>query len=259
MHSKEEKLIAFSRALDIMDKLRSDCPWNNAQTCESLRPLTIEEVYELSDAVLSGEASEIRKELGDLALHILFYSKIAEQKGEYDIADVLDSMSEKMIFRHPHVFGNASGAKMTYAQVAKEWELRKKKERAGKTLLEGVPRSSEPVRKAYIMQDKASAVGFDWHRKEDVWAKVEEEIAEAKSAVGRENTEEEFGDALFALVNASRLYGVDPSEALQKACEKFRRRFTYMETHAPERGFEIGSMTLEQMDEIWDEAKSKGL
>lgn len=275
MHSKKEKAEAFERAMDVMDRLRTDCPWNKAQTNESLRPLTIEEVYELSDSVLSGDGSEINKELGDLALHLLFYSKIGEEKGEYDVADVLDAMCEKMIFRHPHVFGDASGRKMSAEEVAKAWELRKKKEHEGKTILEGVPKSCEPLQKAYILQDKAAAVGFDWEKPEDVWPKLDEEIDEAREAVGLEvakapgrsghgevspaHAEEEFGDAFFALVNAARLYGVDPSTALAKACEKFRRRFTYMETHASERGLEIGSMTLAQMDEIWDEAKVKGL
>ena len=304
MHTEEEKLAAFKRAMDVMDKLRSDCPWNHAQTGETLRPLTIEEVYELSDAVLDKDSAALCKEVGDLALHVLFYAKVGEEKGEYDIADVLDGMCEKMIFRHPHVFGDGSGRKMTAEEVAKAWELRKKKEKAGKTILEGVPKSCEPVQKAYILQDKASAVGFDWDRPEDVWPKVDEEIAEAKEAVGfaaggsgtiaskeqnnfgrssleaivpepkknlgrsyagggpvvsREHAEEEFGDAMFALVNAARLYGVDPSVALQKACDKFRRRFTYMETEATARGLDLGKMTLDEMDAIWDEGKAKGL
>ena len=334
MHTEEEKLAAFKRAMDVMDTLRSDCPWNHAQTNETLRPLTIEEVYELSDAVLDKDSAALCKEVGDLALHVLFYAKVGEEKGEYDIADVLDGMCEKMIFRHPHVFGDGSGQKMTAEEVAKAWELRKKKEKAGKTILEGVPKSCEPVRKAYILQDKASAVGFDWDRPGDVWPKVDEEIAEAKEAVGfaaggsgtiaskeqenlgrssleaivpepektgrssleaivpepektgrsslegvapepkknlgrsyagvgpvvsREHAEEEFGDAMFALVNAARLYGVDPSVALQKACDKFRRRFTYMETEAAARGLDLGKMTLGEMDAIWDEGKAKGL
>jgi len=347
MHTEEEKLAAFKRAMDVMDRLRSDCPWNHAQTNETLRPLTIEEVYELSDAVLDGDSAALCKEVGDLALHVLFYAKVGEEKGEYDIADVLDGMCEKMIFRHPHVFGDGSGNKMTAEEVAKAWELRKKKEKAGKTILEGVPKSCEPVQKAYILQDKASAVGFDWDRPEDVWPKVDEEIAEAKEAVGlaigsgacrltepenfgrcscepaapepgalgtcscepaapeplgtcsrtiaskeqnnfgrgsleaivpeqqkqqlgrsfaggtpvvsREHAEEEFGDAMFALVNAARLYGVDPSVALQKACDKFQRRFTYMETQAAARSLDLGKMTLSEMDAIWDEGKAKGL
>lgn len=256
--------------MEVMDRLRSDCPWNHAQTDETLRPLTIEEAYELSDAVLEGDRPALRKELGDLALHVLFYAKIGEEKGDYDIADILDGMCEKMIFRHPHVFGDPSGRKMTAEEVAKEWELRKTKEKAGKTILEGVPKSCEPVQKAYILQDKASAVGFDWDSPADVWPKVDEEIAEAKEAVGyasrsaapvvsREHAEEEFGDAMFALVNAARLYGVDPSVALRKACDKFQRRFTYMETQASARGLDLGTMTLSEMDAIWDEGKAKGL
>ncbi len=276
MHSKEEKTAAFERALDVMDRLREKCPWNHAQTNETLRPLTIEEVYELSDAVLSGNDSELMKELGDLALHVLFYSKVGEEKGVYDIADVLDGMCEKMIFRHPHVFGPGADGAMTAEEVAKAWELRKKKENGGRrTILGGVPRSCEPLRKAFILQDKASAVGFDWDKPADVWPKVEEEISEAREAVGLdvgktaarssapavspEHAEEEFGDALFALVNASRLYGVDPSVALDKACAKFRRRFTYMENRVSEMGLDLGNMTLAEMDAVWDEGKAKGL
>lgn len=274
-HSKEEKLKAFERAMEVMDRLREECPWNHAQTNESLRPLTIEEVYELSDAVLEGGPSEIMTELGDLALHLLFYSKIGEEKGEYDIADVLDGMCGKMVFRHPHVFGSEDDRKMTAEEVAKAWELRKKKEHSGKTILEGVPGSCEPLQKAYILQDKAAAVGFDWEKPEDVWPKIDEEVAEAREAVGLEvqkapgrsgvgepchaHAEEEFGDAIFALVNAARLYGVDPSIALNKACAKFQRRFTYMETHAAGKGLELGKMSLKEMDAIWDEGKSKGL
>lgn len=275
MHTKEEKIAAFVRALEVMDTLREKCPWNGAQTNESLRPLTIEEVYELSDAVLDDNSKEICKEVGDLSLHVLFYARVAEEKGEFDIADVLNGMCDKMIFRHPHVFDDGSGKTMTAEEVAKAWELRKKKERAGKTILEGVPRSCEPMQKAFILQDKASAVGFDWDSPADVWPKVDEEVAEAKEAVGEDvhkapgrsgstevsaaHAEEEFGDALFALVNACRLYGVDPSVALGKACDKFKRRFTYMETTAAERGLDLGKMTLAEMDAIWDEGKAKGL
>lgn len=275
MHTKEEKIAAFGRALEVMDTLREKCPWNHAQTNESLRPLTIEEVYELSDAVLDGGGPSLCKEVGDLALHVLFYAKVAEEKGEYDIADVLNGMCEKMIFRHPHVFGDGSGKTMSAEEVAKAWELRKKKEHAGKTILEGVPKSCEPLQKAFILQDKASAVGFDWEHPDDVWPKVEEEIGEAKEAVGLKvrkapgrsgstevsaaHAEEEFGDAMFALVNASRMYGVDPSVALRKACDKFQRRFTYMETEASRRGLDLGKMTLTEMDAIWDEGKAKGL
>lgn len=275
MHTKEEKIQAFSRALEVMDTLREKCPWNGAQTNESLRPLTIEEVYELSDAVIEGDSGAVCKEVGDLSLHVLFYAKVAEEKGEFDIADVLNGMCEKMIFRHPHVFGDASGRQMSAEEVAKAWELRKKKERSGKTILEGVPRSCEPLRKAWILQDKASAVGFDWDAPADVWPKVDEELAEAREAVGLQvekapgrsgstdvsaaHAEEEFGDTLFALVNACRLYGVDPSVALGKACDKFKRRFTYMENTAAERGLDLGKMTLAEMDAIWDEGKAKGL
>ena len=263
MHSKAEKLEAFSRALDIMDRLREKCPWNKAQTIDSLRPMTVEEVYELSDAVLRGDEKDLQKELGDVLLHILFYSKIAEEEGRYDIKDVIDRLCEKMVFRHPHVFGNGASEGMTEEEVAKNWEIIKTKEKGGnRTILGGVPKSFPPLLKAYAMQDKARSVGFDWEEKQQVWDKVREELGEVLEAVGEEGTEhkeEEFGDLLFAVVNASRLYGVDPSVALDKACGKFRRRFGYLEEQTIAKGRDLKSMTLAEMDAIWDEGKSKGL
>ena len=249
MSTREEKLNAFGRLLDIMDELRTKCPWNRAQTNQTLRPMTIEEVYELSDAVLREDDSDLKKELGDVLLHVVFYSRIAQEEGRWDIADVLDRICEKMVFRHPHVFGNGPHEGTTEEEVAKNWELIKTKEKGGnKTILGGVPDSFPPLLKAYAMQDKASAVGFDWEEKED-----------AADEGNEGHMEEEFGDAFFALVNAARLYGIDPSVALNKACEKFRRRFGYLESKTIAMGQDLKSMTLEQMDEIWDRAKAKGL
>lgn len=263
MHTREEKLGQLGRLLDIMDELREKCPWNKAQTIDSLRPMTIEEVYELSDAVLRHDDGDLRKELGDVLLHIVFYAHIAEEEGRYDIADVASAVCEKMIFRHPHVFGGGAQEGMTEEEVARNWELIKTKEKGGnRTILGGVPDSFPPLLKAYAMQDKAHAVGFDWERPEDVWAKVSEEIGEVRQAIGegdKERVEEEFGDALFALVNAARLYGTDPSVALDKACAKFRRRFGYLESQTLAKGRNLGDMTLAEMDEVWDEGKAKGL
>lgn len=263
MHTKEEKLAAFAEALEIMETLRAKCPWNAAQTTESLRPMTVEEVYELSDAVLRGDDKDLRKELGDVLLHIIFYARIAEEEGRWDIADVIYGLCEKMRFRHPHVFGSGASEGMTEEEVAKNWELIKTKEKGGnRTILGGVPKSFPPVLKAYSMQDKARSVGFDWEEPQQVWDKVMEEYGEAREAVeesGTAHKEEEFGDLLFAVVNASRLYGVDPSVALDKACEKFRRRFTYLEEQTIAQGRDLKQMTLAEMDAIWDEGKAKGL
>ena len=244
MHTKEEKLAVFAEALDIMETLRAKCPWNAAQTTQSLRPMTIEEVYELSDAVLRGDDKDLRKELGD-------------------VADVIRGLCDKMIFRHPHVFGGGPSEGMTEEEVAKNWELIKTKEKGGNhTILGGVPKSFPPVLKAYAMQDKARSVGFDWEEPQQVWDKVMEEYREAREAVEEPDyahKEEEFGDLLFAVVNAARLYDVDPSVALDKACEKFRRRFTYLEQQTIAQGRDLKQMTLAEMDAIWDEGKAKGL
>lgn len=261
MHTREEKTEAFGRALDIMQALREKCPWNKAQTTESLRTMTIEEVYELSDAVLKGDDAALEKELGDVLLHVIFYARIAEEEGRYDIADVLEKLCEKMIYRHPHVFSDTAVSDSD--EVSRNWEMLKTKEKGGnKTILSGVPDALPPVLKAHAMQDKARGVGFDWENKEDVWAKVEEELAEVREAVGEEDKahmEEEFGDVMFALVNACRLYGINPDTALDKACSKFRRRFTYLEENTIRKGLNLKDMTLAQMDEIWDEGKRKGL
>lgn len=261
MHTKQEKLEQFSRVLDVMDKLRADCPWNHAQTNESLRPMTIEEVYELSDAVLKENDAELKKELGDVLLHIVFYSKIAEEQGKYDVADVMNGLCEKMIYRHPHVFSDTKV--MDAEEVSNNWEMLKTKEKGGnKRVLSGVPDSLPPILKAYSMQDKARGVGFDWEEKSQVWDKVREELDEVREAVEegeKVHMEEEFGDLMFAVINAARLYGIDPDGALNKACDKFRRRFTYLEEHTIRVGRKLTDMTLAQMDEIWDEGKAKGL
>lgn len=272
MHTREEKIEAVGKLLDIMDRLRAECPWNGAQTQDSLRQLTLEEVFELSDAVLSHKDSDIEKELGDLLLHIVFYAKIAEENGLYDIADIASRECDKMVFRHPHVF---SGEKEADAQsVSEHWELRKLKERAGKHILDGVPESAPSVLKAMQIQRKVRDVGFDWEDRSDVWAKVREEMgefeAEARDLAAAEEAgadieaahdkaEEELGDVLFATINAARLYGIDPEVALSRTCRKFRRRFDYLEDRTIRAGRLLRDLTLAEMDAIWDEAKAKGL
>ena len=272
MLNKEKKLEAFERALDVMDRLRAECPWNHAQTIDTLRPMTIEEVYELSDAVLKKDEKALEKELGDVFLHVIFYAKIAEEEGRYDIADVLNKLCEKMIYRHPHVFSTTKVADA--AEVSTNWEMLKAKEKGGnKRILSGIPDSLPPILKAFSMQDKARGVGFDWEEKEQVWDKVKEEQGELEAefrsleaAVTQEDkraayerAEEELGDFMFATVNAARLYGIDPDTALNKACDKFRRRFTYLEENTIRQGRDLHDMTLAEMDAIWDEGKAKGL
>lgn len=263
MHTKEEKLAAFSRLLDTMDALREGCPWNAAQTTESLRPMTEEEVYELSDAIEKGTPAEVAKELGDLLYHIVFYARIAQEKGDFDIADPMEKVCDKMVFRHPHVFGDKKGEKLTAKDIADTWELVKAKEKDGnKTVMSGIPDAMPAVLKALSMQEKARGCGFDWEKREDVWAKVEEELGEVREACGENDhahEEEEFGDLLFAVINAARLYDVDPEKALSGACSKFRRRFTYLEENTIRKGRKLSDMTLSEMDAIWDEGKAKGL
>ena len=279
-HTNEEKLSQFGRVLDVMCKLREKCPWNAAQTMESLRPMTLEEAYELSDAILKKSESDIEKELGDVLLHVVFYSRIAEEMGEFDIADVMDRLCEKMIFRHPHVF---SDTKVADAQeVSENWEMLKTKEKGGnKRILSGVPDSLPPILKALAMQDKARGVGFDWECPSQVWDKVKEEqvefqdeleaMAEEEKGIdvnvneaplpgsARDRAEEELGDFMFAVINAARLYGLNPDTALNRACDKFRRRFTYLEENTIRKGRNLTDMTLAEMDAIWDEGKAKGL
>lgn len=263
MHTKKVKMEAFGRLLDIMDALREKCPWNAEQTMESIRPLTEEEVYELSDAILKNEPEAVCKEIGDLLYHLVFYARIAQEKGLFDIADSLEKVCGKMIFRHPHVFGNSNGRTPSAKEIADTWELVKAKEKGGnKTVMAGIPDAMPAVLKALSMQEKARGCGFDWEKPEDVWDKVREELEEAREACGGKDAahrEEEFGDLLFAVINASRLYGTDPEAALNKACAKFRRRFGYLEENTLKRGIDLGSLTLAQMDAIWDEAKARGL
>ena len=254
-----ERKEAFSRLLDIMDRLRAECPWDKKQTMESLRTLTIEETYELADAILVNDTQEIKKELGDILLHIVFYAKIASEKNEFTIKEVIDSLCDKLIYRHPHIFGDVevSGAK----EVEQNWEQLKLKEKGRKKrVLEGVPASLPAMIKAFRMQDKARGVGFDWDEKEQVWDKVAEEIEELKYEVrkgDKQRTEEEFGDLLFALVNAARLYGINPEDALEKTNLKFISRFSFLEEKAIAMGRNIKDMTLAEMDEIWEEAKKQ--
>lgn len=251
----------FSRLLDIMDRLRAECPWNRAQTIDSLRPMTVEEVYELSDAVMKKNEEELKKELGDVMLHIVFYSKIAEEQGKYDVADVLEKVCDKMVFRHPHVFGDVKADDAE--TVSQNWEMMKTKEKGGnKRVLSGIPDAMPSVLKAHSMQDKARGVGFDWEKKEDVWAKVKEEMVEFEAELRKgdaDHSEEELGDFLFAVINAARLYGINPDTALNRACDKFRRRFTYLEEQTLRKGRSLHDMTLAEMDAIWDEGKAKGL
>ncbi len=272
MKSRQEKLEAFGRILDILDELRVKCPWDRKQTMESLRPQTIEETYELSDAILKADIHNVSKELGDVLLHVLFYAKIGEEKEEFDIVDVINFLCEKLIYRHPHVF---SGVRVADAEeVVKNWEMLKTKEKDGnRRILSGVPDSLPSLLKAYRMQDKARGVGFDWEKKEQVWDKVKEEMSEYQAeldameaastpdekAAATERAETELGDFIFAVVNAARLYGLNPDTALEKTCAKFRRRFTYLEEHTIREGRSLGDMTLAEMDAIWDEAKAKGL
>ncbi|MBD5209354.1 MAG: nucleoside triphosphate pyrophosphohydrolase [Bacteroidales bacterium] len=257
MNSREKKLEAFGRMLDILDILRVKCPWDAKQTYESLRPNTIEETYELASALMSGESMEIKKELGDVLLHVAFYSKIASENGDFDIADVCDSLSDKLVFRHPHVFGEV---KVDGEQdVLQNWEQIKLKEKGGnKTVLSGVPDALPALIKANRIQEKARNVGFDWEEKEQVWDKVKEEVGEVEAEMkqgNRKDLEAEFGDLLFSVVNAARLYGVDPENALERTNRKFIKRFNYLEQKVKDMGKNLKEMTLEEMDEIWEEAK----
>lgn len=270
--TRAEKLEAFGRILDILDELRVKCPWDREQTTESLRPQTIEEVYELSDAILKNDSRNLSKELGDVLLHVLFYAKIGDEKGQFDITDVISLLCDKLIYRHPHVFSTTEVADS--AEVMRNWEMLKTKEKDGnRRILSGVPDTLPPLLKAYRMQDKARGVGFDWEEKSQVWEKVKEEMSEYQAELdamdsassederkaATERAETELGDFLFATVNAARLYGLNPDTALEKTCAKFKRRFTYLEEHTIRQGRDLRDMTLSEMDKIWDEAKAKGL
>jgi len=252
----KEKLAAFERLLTIMDELRAQCPWDKKQTLESLRYLTIEETYELSDAILEKDMDETKKELGDLMLHLVFYAKIGSETGHFDIADVLNSISEKLIRRHPHIYGDVKVANAE--DVKNNWEKIKLEEKDRDSVLTGVPNSLPAMVKAYRMQEKARGVGFDWNNADQVWEKVNEEIAELQHEIARgdnEKMEKEFGDLLFSLVNYSRFIGVNPEDALERTNKKFVRRFKYIEQQSKKQGKSLKNMTLEEMDKFWDEAK----
>lgn len=257
MHSRQEKLEALGRVIDTLDILRVKCPWDAKQTNESLRPNTIEEVYELCDALIKEDNPNIRKELGDVLLHILFYAKIGEEKGDFDIADVCDALNDKLVFRHPHVFGSAHVDNTD--QVLRNWEELKLKEKGGnKTVLSGVPAALPAMIKAERITEKAANVGFDWQDRSEVWAKVSEEIDEFKAEADRGDKarmEAEMGDILFALVNAARLYGINAENALEKSNAKFISRFNHIERRAAESSLQLKELTLEEMDALWNEAK----
>jgi MazG family protein len=253
----ERKLEQFKRLLDIMDELRDKCPWDKEQTFESLRHLTIEETYELGDAILKNDLSELKKELGDLLMHIVFYSKIADEQNAFNIADVIESVCGKLIFRHPHVFGDVTVDSAT--KVAENWETLKLKEKGrNKRVLEGVPPSLPALVKANRIQDKARGVGFDWEHKEQVWDKVKEEFAEFEEEIragDKAEMEKEFGDIIFSLVNVARLYKIDPEAALERTNLKFIKRFNFLEEQTLMKGKSLHDMNLAEMDVIWEEAK----
>ncbi len=260
MHNRTDKLEALGRLLDIMDELRSKCPWDREQTFESIRNNTIEETYELADAILKNDMQHIKKELGDLLLHIVFYSKMGSETGAFDIKDVADAISEKLIFRHPHVFGNTD-VKNNPEIVKKNWEELKIKE-GNHSVLGGVPESLPALIKANRIQEKARAVGFDWDVRSQVWEKVEEELGELKTEINRMDKVkilQEFGDLFFSLVNAARLYDVDPETALEKTNRKFISRFNFLESKTLKQNRKLKDMTLEEMNEIWDQAKDAEL
>ena len=256
-HTREEKIEALGRIIDTLDELRVKCPWDRKQTNESLRPNTIEEVYELCDALIGNDVPNIKKELGDVLLHVLFYAKIADEQGQFDIADVADALNAKLIFRHPHVFGDVN-VKDAH-DVEQNWEQIKLKEKGGnKTVLAGVPTALPSMIKANRIQEKAANVGFDWDEPSQVWDKVKEEIIELSQEMAhmdKAKMEDEMGDVFFSLINASRLYGIDPENALEKTNKKFINRFNYLETKAANLGKSLKEMTLEEMDEVWNEAK----
>ena len=288
MHTKEEKMKAFGRFLDVLDALRANCPWDKKQTNESLRPNTIEETYELCDALIKNDIHDICKELGDVLLHICFYAKIAEEQEQFDMADVCDALTKKMITRHPHVYHpsqidaeepkplpyvpkdeesgkgkNESEPVTTVTQVLQNWEQIKLKEKDGnERVLSGVPAALPSVIKAYRIQDKARNVGFDWEKREDVWQKVREELDELESELNKDDkvrSTEELGDFLFAVINAARLYKLNPDNALEMTNRKFIERFNYIEEHSIRVGKPLTEMTLEEMEELWQEAKKTNL
>ncbi len=259
MHTREEKIEAFGRLVDVLDRLRAECPWDKKQTNESLRPNTIEETFELADALLKNDKENICEELGDVLMHMIFYSKIGEEKGDFDIADVCNREADKLIFRHPHIYGDSTAE--TSEDVLKNWEQIKLKENGGKKrVLSGVPDSLPSLIKAYRVQDKARNVGFDWADRKDVWKKVHEELNELEAELEREDKDRstrELGDFLFSVINAARLYKLNPDNALEYTNQKFIRRFNYIEEHSIRAGKPLAEMSLEEMDKLWEEAKSK--
>ncbi|MBD9136176.1 MAG: nucleoside triphosphate pyrophosphohydrolase [Alistipes sp.] len=254
---EDKRLKATARLLEVMNTLRRECPWDREQTFDSLRSNTIEETYELADAITDHNMEGIKEELGDLLLHVVFYSKLGEEEGAFDFGDVADALCDKLIYRHPHVYGDIHAN--TPDQVKENWEalkLRKKNRKSG--TLGGVPRSLPAMVKAYRMGEKAAGAGFDWEQKEDVWDKVREELGEVEAEMksgSRTDLEGEFGDLFFALINACRLYGVDPESALERTNKKFIQRFNYMEEHAAAKGHTLHEMSLDAMEELWQEAK----
>ena len=259
MHTREEQLAAFGRFLDVLDTLREQCPWDRKQTNESLRPNTIEETFELCDALIKNDQANICKELGDVLLHVCFYAKIASETGQFDIADVCNKLTDKLIFRHPHIYGEVQAD--TAEAVSQNWEQIKMKEKDGnKTVLAGVPDALPSLIKAYRIQDKARNVGFDWEDASGVWDKVSEELSELRVELergDRERSTEEFGDFLFSIINAGRLYHLNPDNALEHTNQKFIRRFNYVEQKARELGKSLKDMTLAEMDAYWNEAKAQ--
>lgn len=261
MSTRQEKMEAFGQLLDVLDELRVKCPWDREQTNESLRTNTIEETFELCEALMNEDNTNIKKELGDLLLHIVFYAKIGEEKNAFDIKDVCDSLCQKLIYRHPHVFGDVEAK--TAGKVEQNWEELKLKEKGGnKTVLEGVAKHLPSLVKAHRIQDKARNVGFDWEKKEDVWDKVNEELIELKTEINNmdsDKMEAEFGDFFFSMINAARLYKINPDNALERTNQKFIRRFNYVEEHTIKQGKSLKEMSLQEMDKLWNEAKAKGL
>lgn len=257
MNDRKAQLAAFERLLDVMDELRAKCPWDSKQTFQSIRPNTIEETYELCDALAKNDLPNIKKELGDVLLHIVFYSKIASETNDFDIADVCNTLCDKLIFRHPHVFGDVNAENA--GQVETNWERIKMKEKDGnKSVLAGVPSALPSLIKAYRIQDKARNVGFDWAEREQVWGKVKEEFEELMFEIKNmdpQKQEEEFGDLLFSLINAARLYKINPDNALESTNAKFIRRFNYLEENTIKKGIDLKSMSLDDMNAIWNEAK----
>ena len=254
MNTKEQKLEAFSQLLDIMDDLREKCPWDQKQTLQSLRHLTLEEVYELSDALLEEDMQEIKKELGDVLLHLIFYAKIGSEKGSFDIADVINSLNEKLIFRHPHIYGDVEVK--DEEEVKQNWEKLKLKE-GNKSVLSGVTKGTPSLIKAYRIQDKVKGIGFEFANAEDAWKKVDEELAEFHAETDLDKKEQELGDVFFSLVNYARISGINPDTALERTNNKFINRFQQMENLALEENLNLADLTLEKMDELWEEAKKK--